>query len=164
MGNVTAGPAADVITIELPRFGTTVYREEDLIIFPWGLPGFDHLKSFLVLSIPAQDHLVWIQSVEDLSVALPAADPYVYFPEYDPTLPVFARISLDLEKPEDFTILGIVVAPGDGTMFMNLMAPVIVNLRSRVARQIALETSGYSVATPIPLIDPTVAQAEPTPE
>lgn len=162
MGNATA--AADVKTIDLPRFGTIEYREDDLIVFPWGIPGFDHLKSFLALSLPAQDHLVWIQSVEDVNVALPAADPWSFFPAYDPSLPTFARFSLDLDKPEDFTILGIVVAPGDGTMFMNLMAPVIINLKSRIARQVALESSGYSVATPIPLIDPKAVQAEPTPE
>jgi len=162
MGNATA--AAGLLTIELPRFGTISYREDDLIVFPWGLPGFDHLKSFLILSVPAQDHLVWIQSVEDLNVALPAADPWLYFPSYDPALPAFAKISLDLAQPEDFTFLGIVVAPGDGSMFMNLMAPVIVNLKSRVARQVALETGGYSVATPIPLIEPSAVQAEATPE
>jgi flagellar assembly factor FliW len=166
MGNATADTDADadVQTLHLPRFGTISYREDDLIVFPWGIPGFDHLKSFLVLSLPTQDHLLWLQSVEDLNVALPAADPWAFFPAYDPTLPAFARISLDLDKPEDFTILGLVVAPGDGSMFMNLMAPVIINLKSRIARQVALESSGYTVATPIPLIDLPAAQAEATPE
>ncbi len=166
MGNATADTDADADaqTLHLPRFGTISYREDDLIVFPWGIPGFDHLKSFLVLSLPTQDHLLWLQSVEDLNVALPAADPWAFFPAYDPTLPAFARISLDLDKPEDFTILGIVVAPGDGSMFMNLMAPVIINLKSRIARQVALESSGYTVATPIPLIDQPAAQAEATPE
>jgi len=157
MGN--AMTEAETKTVALPRFGTIEYREDDMIVFPWGLPGFDHLKSFLVLSLPAQEHLVWLQSMDDVDVALPAADPWLFFPSYNPTLPAFARLSLDLENPEDFTVLGIVVAPGDGSMFMNLMAPVIVNLKSRVARQVALEASGYSVATPIPLIDPATAQA-----
>jgi flagellar assembly factor FliW len=161
---VDATADASVLTIDLPRFGTISYREDDLIVFPWGIPGFDHLKSFLILSLPGQEHLVWIQSLEDLDVALPAADPWLYFPSYDPALPAFARISLDLNNPEDFTILAIVVAPGDGSMFMNLMAPVVVNLVSRVARQVALEASGYTVAMPIPLIDAAPAQAEPAPE
>jgi flagellar assembly factor FliW len=172
---VDATAETDVRTIAPARFGSITYRDDDLIVFPWGIPGFDHLKSFLVVSVPGQDHLMWFQSIEDLSVALPAADPWLFFPTYDPRLPAFARVALDLEKPEDFTILGIVAAPGDGTMFMNLMAPVIVNLRSRIARQVALEQSGYTVATPVPLIDPavlkaaaagapTVAEAEPIPE
>jgi flagellar assembly factor FliW len=164
----------DVRTITPARFGTITYRDDDLIVFPWGIPGFDHLKSFLVVSVPGQDHMVWFQSIEDQSVALPAADPWLFFPSYDPRLPAFARVALDLDKPEDFTVLAIVAAPGDGTMFMNLMAPIIVNLRSRVARQIPLEQSGYTVAMPVPLIDPaTVAagaspgaapEAEPIPE
>jgi flagellar assembly factor FliW len=32
------------------------------------------------------------------------------------------------------------------------MAPVVVNLKSRIARQVALENSGYTVAMPVPLI------------
>ncbi len=158
MGNATAD---DVRTIELPRFGSFAYREEDLVVFPWGLPGFDHLKTFAVLSLSNQDHLVWLQSLEDVDVAIPAADPWVFFPSYDPKIPAFARLSLDLDKAEDFTILGIVVVPEHGQMYMNLMAPVLVNLRSRVARQVALEIGGYSVATPIPsLIEAAGSQAE----
>ncbi len=152
-------------TIDLPRFGTLTYTDADLLVFPWGLPGFDHLKTFMVLSLANQDHLVWLQSLDDTNVALPAADPWVFFPTYDPKLPTFARLSLDLSNPEDFTVLGIVVVPEQGQMYMNLLAPVIVNLRSRVARQVALESGGYSVATPIPAtIDVPDAQAEPVSE
>jgi flagellar assembly factor FliW len=145
-----ASAPADLITTDFPRFGPLSYREDELIVFPWGLPGFDHLKAFIALSLPNQDHLVWLQSVEDLAVALPAADPWVFFPEYDPRLPAFAKFSLDLDAPEDFTLLAICAIPEAGPMYMNLMAPIVVNLKSRVARQIALEAGGYSVATPVP--------------
>ena len=35
-------------------------------------------------------------------------------------------------------------------MTMNLMAPIVVNMRARKARQVMLENSGYSVREPIP--------------
>jgi flagellar assembly factor FliW len=35
-------------------------------------------------------------------------------------------------------------------MTMNLIAPVIVNLKTRRGRQIMLENSGYAVREPIP--------------
>jgi len=44
----------------------------------------------------------------------------------------------------------VVVTPDAAEMTMNLLAPIVVNLRSRVGRQITLETGGYSVRTPIP--------------
>ena len=152
MVNVTPGVAPPTTTtIDLPRFGTITYAASDVLTFPWGLPGFEDLKTFVVLSLEEQAHLVWLQSLDNPAIALPAADPWMFFPDYEPKLPGFARLSLELDRPEDFTILAIVVVPEEGEMFMNLMAPVLVNLRTRIARQVALETGGYSVATPIPM-------------
>lgn len=142
---------APATTIATPRFGEIAYTENDVIEFPWGLPGFSHLRGFLALSLAEQPNFVWLQSLDDVSIALPAADPWQIFPDYDPRLPRYAVDSLDVSDPENFTILGIVVVTEDAKeMTMNLMAPVIVNLQTRRARQVMLEGSPYSVRTPIP--------------
>jgi flagellar assembly factor FliW len=66
-------------------------------------------------------------------------------------LPAYATEALDIHGPEDFTILCIVVVTKDAEeMTMNLMAPIILNLKTRRGRQVMLENSGYSVRTPIP--------------
>ena len=44
----------------------------------------------------------------------------------------------------------VVVTKDAGEMTMNLMAPIVVNLKTRRARQVMLENSGYSVRTAIP--------------
>jgi flagellar assembly factor FliW len=51
----------------------------------------------------------------------------------------------------------VVVAPGAAEMTMNLLAPIIINLRTRAGRQIMLETGGYSVRTEIPRTTPATA-------
>jgi flagellar assembly factor FliW len=106
--------------------------------------------------------VLWLQSLEETNIALPVADPWVFFPDYDPRLPAFARISLDLQAPDEFTTLGVMVIPESGPSYMNLMAPLVVNLRTRIGRQIALESGNYSVAVeiPEPLGDPVTEQAE----
>ncbi len=152
-------PAGDA-TLQSPRFGTITYSESDVLVFPWGLPGFDHLRHFLMLSLENQEQLLWLQSLDDAGVSLPLGDPWAFFPDYDPKLPGFARLSLDLEKPEDFTLLCVAVVPETGPLFMNLMAPIVVNLRTRIARQIALETGGYSVATLVPNSDNRSAEEQ----
>jgi flagellar assembly factor FliW len=149
---VEAAPdVSDVITTDLPRFGTCSYRESDVILFPWGLPGFGHLRRFLVLALEGQEHFVWLQSLDAPEVALPAADPWAFFPDYAPKLPGYARLSLDLQRPEDFTTLGVVVVKPSGEMTMNLLAPIYINLVSRVARQVPLESGDYGVRVPLPL-------------
>lgn len=138
-------------TLDLPRFGEFTYAETEVIEFPWGIPGFSKLHRFVALQVEAQPNFVWLQSLDDLGVALPTADPWSIFSEYEPKLPPYATAALELKSAEDFAILCVVVVTKEAEdMSMNLLAPVIVNLKTRRARQITLEGSEYSIRTPIP--------------
>lgn len=151
MTQTTVEAADREITVELPRFGTCTYRESEVLTFPWGLPGFASLRRFIALNLGGQEKFVWLQSLDDPSVALPTADPWQIFADYAPHLPPYATSSLDLRNPEDFaTLCVVVVTPGAAEMTMNLLAPIVVNLRTKTGRQITLEAGGYSVRTPIP--------------
>jgi flagellar assembly factor FliW len=162
---VTTPAESAVHTVELPRFGSCTYSESDIFVFPWGLPGFEDLRSFIIIQLETQDQIHWLQSLEDLSIALPMGDPWTFFPDYDPKMPAFAQFSLGLDKPEDFTILAVMVGTDGGPTFMNLMAPIVLNLKSRVARQVPLETSRSTFATEIPVPAALVReQAEAVPE
>lgn len=133
------------------RFGEVRFAQTDVIEFPWGLPGFAGLHRFLALSLEEQPNFVWLQSVEDPSVALPAADPWQIFSDYEPRLPVYATETLELRNSEDFTILCVVVVTKDAKeMSMNLMAPIVVNLKTNRARQVMLENSHYPIKAAIP--------------
>jgi len=137
--------------IESSRFGTCAYRANDVLQFTWGLPGFTHLRRFLALSLAGQEHFVWLQSIDDPTIALPLTDPFAIFDDYAPKLPASALESLEVRNPDDFVLLCVVIVTKDAAeMSCNLLAPVIVNLRSRVGRQVTLEGSSYSVKMPIP--------------
>jgi flagellar assembly factor FliW len=163
---VNAPPAPSAVkTVDLPRFGTCTYNEAEIFVFPWGLPGFENLRSFIALQLETQDQIIWLQSLDDLKIALPLGDPWTFFPDYDPKIPDFARLSLDLTSAEDFTILAVMVGTDGGPTFMNLMAPVVMNLKNRIARQVPLEGTRYTVAMEIPVPAALgVEQAEPAPE
>ena len=156
---VNAPAESAVITVDLPRFGTCSYAESDVFVFPWGLPGFEELRHFMVIQLETQDQIIWLQSLDDLTIALPLGDPWAFFPDYDPKMPGFARLSLDLQEPEDFTILAVMVGTDGGPTYMNLMAPIVINLKTRIGRQVPLETTRYKVAMEIP-VPPAVAEAQ----
>lgn len=142
---------AQTLTVPTTRFGEVSYAESELLTFPWGIPGFEDARRFLALSLDDQPHFVWLQSVDDPSLALPCSDPWQVFAEYEPRLPAYVVSALDLQNPDDFTILNVVVVTKDAQeMTMNLLAPVVVNLKTRRARQVMLENSGYSAREPIP--------------
>ena len=145
-------PAENALkTVELPRFGTCSYSESDIFVFPWGMPGFEELRAFIVIQLETQDSISWLQSLDDLNIALPLGDPWLFFPDYDPQMPGFAKLSLDLQNPEDFTVLAVMVGTDGGPTYMNLMAPIVINLKTRIARQVPLEGSKYTVAMKIPV-------------
>lgn len=143
--------AHQTTTITTARFGEISFAPSEVIEFPWGLPGFAELRGFLALSLEEQPNFVWLQSLDDPAMALPAVDPWQIFPSYDPRLPAYVTETLEIRDAEDFTILCVVVVTKDaGQMTVNLLAPLVVNLRTRRARQVMLENSGYSVREPIP--------------
>jgi flagellar assembly factor FliW len=146
-------------TVDLPRFGTCTYDEADIFVFPWGLPGFEELRSFIVIQLETQDQIYWLQSLENPTIALPLSNPWNFFPDYEPKMPSFAQLSLDLENPEEFTLLAVMVGTDGGPTFMNLAAPIVLNLKNRMARQVPLETSRYTVAMQIP-VPAAVAEAQ----
>lgn len=138
-------------TIEFPRFGACTFAPSDVIELPWGLPGFPNLHRWLALTVETQASFVWLQSIDDPKVALPTTDPYYIFEEYNPKLPPYVVAALDISDPSDFTMLCVVVVTENAEeMTINLLAPIVVNLRTRKARQILLESSGYSTRHPIP--------------
>jgi flagellar assembly factor FliW len=138
-------------TIDLPRFGEMTYAETDVIAFPWGLPGFPTSRRWLLLSLETQPGFVWLQSLDEVKIALPTIDPCLVFEDYDPKLPAYAFVALEVKDAADFTTLCVVVVTENAEeMNVNLMAPIIVNLRTRRARQVLLDNSNYSVREPIP--------------
>jgi flagellar assembly factor FliW len=147
----TMEAAETTTTVDLPRFGECTYAASDVLTFPWGVPGFANHRRWLALTLDSQPGFFWLQSLDDVSVALPAANPWAIFDTYDPKLPAYTYISLDVKSPADFTLLCIVVAPaGGGQMTINLAAPVVINLRTRNARQVLCDNPAYTSNEPIP--------------
>jgi len=147
--NTAAAPLIRNVTTT--RFGEISVPEEDVFTFKWGLPGFGFLREFVVLAIEEQKPYVWLQSLERAEIALPMIDPWVLFDDYDPRLPAVTAAVLEIERADDFCIMCIcVVGPDAKEMTVNLLAPVVLNLRTHVARQVMLEDCDYSVRTPVP--------------
>lgn len=148
-------------TLSFPRFGECAFADTDVIEFPWGLPGFPNLRRWLALTVESAPNFVWLQSIDDIAVAIPTSDPYSIFADYEPKLPPYVVAALDIASPSDFTLLGVVVVTeGAEEMTMNLLAPIVVNLRTHKARQVMLENSGYSVRAAIPRKQPSASSPE----
>jgi flagellar assembly factor FliW len=136
-------------SIHLSRFGACTYTESEVVRFPWGLPGFAGLRRFLVISVDGEEGYIWLQSLDDHSVAIPLCDPWSLFDDYEAPLPLYAKQSLEIETADSFCIMCVLVARPGAETTINLLAPIVINLQTRVGRQVTLENQRYSVRTPV---------------
>ncbi len=139
--------------IETTRFGALDIDERKIITFPDGMPGFEQYHLFTLVPHHTMQSgkgspFVWLQSVEDGSLAFLAMEPHQSFPDYAPRVPRAELEALSLAdesaRPRLYTIL--TVPQGDPVgITANLMAPVVVNTRARLAKQIVLNTDQYGL-------------------
>ena len=139
--------------IETTRFGALDVEERKIITFPDGLPGFETHRLFTLVPHHMTDGgkgspFVWLQSMEDGGLAFLAMEPHQSFPDYAPRVPRAELEALalteDSARPRLYSLL--TVPKGDPVgITANLMAPVVVNSRARLAKQIVLNTDEYGL-------------------
>ncbi|QJC53775.1 flagellar assembly protein FliW [Paenibacillus albicereus] len=141
--------------IETARFGPLDVRDKEIYTFPSGIPGFPAYKDYAL--IPVEDSpLFHLQSLEEGGLAFVAADPFAFYPNYEFNLPEQAEKELSLQQIEDVRVLNIVSIQGDlAGATLNLIAPIVFNVRTGEAAQVILEGTSYS--TRHSLLQPSLA-------
>jgi len=121
------------------------------IRIPAGLLGLEPIKEYELVANPANDPFLWMQSVGATpDVAFLLVSPFVVVPEYQPDISDDDAAALELTAPDDALVLNIVTLRRPGSATVNLKGPIVINRRTRLARQIVLNNaSEYSVSHPI---------------
>ncbi len=129
------------------RFGEIEIADKELISFPWGIPGFEELKNYILLEYK-NGPFQWLQSVEEPSVAFVVCPPDFIGLEY--TVPDSKKKLIKLEKKEDLVILNIVSFNRDKGMRFHIKSPLIFNVSSRLGYQWTMEADELKshLATP----------------
>lgn len=132
------------------RFGQIEVDEDKVILFKEGIPGLNHLKKYILIHEDEKTPLHWLQSVEDGSIALVLADPFVFKPDYAPCIHEDILTELQAETEEDLIVMTILVIPEDiKKMTANLMAPIVFNPQKRLAKQVILDKGDYPLRFPV---------------
>lgn len=147
--------------VDTRRFGPLEYDESWVVTFPSGLPGFERQTRFLLLERPEWAPIVFLQSLleqseDGVGLCFLAAPAGTLDPSYSlsMTREDLQRLSLDEEPqpiPGDRVLcLALLCAPENGPLTGNLLAPVVVNLRTRIAVQAVRADGRYSHQHTIP--------------
>lgn len=131
--------------VETARFGVLEVDRERLLTFPQGMVGFPHLQRYFFVPVPENNLFVWLQALDDPEIAFLMVDPFIFFPDYDVHLSEADCEFLQLGHPDEATLLTVVTIPPEGVrgMTANLLAPVVINVRKALGRQVILDGSGY---------------------
>ncbi len=114
---------------------------QDLVIhFPEGVPAFENAQNFTLIGGEDIEPFMMLvsQDIEDFGFF--CIDPFLLDPNYHFKLNTEDQKKLKVEDPRDVLVLSFVTRaerPEDFTA--NLLAPVVLNIRNRLAKQIILE-------------------------
>ena len=132
--------------IQSTILGQVEALESDILTLDNGLPGFENEKNFILLSIEGNEVYQILQSTNSKDVGFVTANPYLFISDYSFDLDESTVEALDIESEEDIIVLTIVtVKEPFNASTVNLKAPVIINTKSKKAKQCILENADYPI-------------------
>ncbi|HET6880079.1 MAG TPA: flagellar assembly protein FliW [Pirellulales bacterium] len=121
--------------IRTTRFGSLELEPSDTIHFPNGLLGFEDCRQWVLLADAGNSALGWLQSTTRPEVALAVVSPRRFVPHYQFKVYRSELAVLELEQVRDAQVLAI-VGKNERSITLNLKAPVVINLRCQLGRQV----------------------------
>ncbi|NBT57492.1 flagellar assembly protein FliW [bacterium] len=132
--------------IETSRFGSIAVSENDIITFPEGMLGFSKIDQYVLVERADDSLFVWLQALKKPTVAFPLLEPQILERNYRVEMmdEDFKMIRLkDLKHAKVFSIITIPTDPSK--MTANLKAPVVINVKGRMAKQVILHNQEYPI-------------------
>lgn len=132
--------------INAKYFGQVSYEENEAIHILNGLIGFEAYTEYLPIPFHEDnDSLISLQCLEDETLSFILMNPFGLLNDYTPSLSGQDMKELDAETAEDLSYYVIcVMRDSVAESTVNLKAPLVVNVRSRQARQVILDQSEYT--------------------
>jgi flagellar assembly factor FliW len=134
------------VRLSTTRFGDIDIDESRTILLKAGILGFEHLKRYVFFVQDEEILFWWFQSVDDGSVAFVVINPFIIKPDYKPIIQDNDVELLELESHEDVILMSIVTIRSDPfKVTANLKAPIVINLKKKLAKQVILDKSDYPI-------------------
>lgn len=131
--------------VETARFGSIEVDEERIIHFAKGVPGFEHVRQFVLVTPNEESPFSILQSVDEPGLAFVVTSPLWFRPDYRVEARREEIAELEIDDPDDVLVLAIITLNSDPEkMTANLLAPVLINTKNGRAVQLVLSESRYS--------------------
>ncbi|MBK0009184.1 MULTISPECIES: flagellar assembly protein FliW [Priestia] len=117
---------------------------QQTLTFNQGIPGFLEETEFVILPLPEAEAFQVLQSIQTKEVAFIITDPFQFFLDYDFQLEPQEIEKLQLQQAEDAAVY-VLLTMSDSVekITANLQAPVIINTKQQLAKQVILMNTAY---------------------
>jgi flagellar assembly factor FliW len=143
------------VEIRTSRFGILDLPEDRVIRVPLGLIGFPGKTEYVLIEHQKGSPFFWFQSAEKEDLAFVLIDPILVMADYEvklsPDAMSLLKVEHDAGKVQPLQPMVIVNLSKEDPkeITANLLGPVVINYRERLAMQLALDPHRYSHRHPI---------------
>ncbi len=139
------------MNVQTSRFGEIEVSEDLLFHLTDPILGYESESQFVLIEHKAKSNFKWLQSIQTPSLAFAVTIPGFFGIEYSFELPENIQEELEIEANEDILALNIVLIPHENprNATINLLAPLIFNVKTRKGAQVILTGSNFSVNHPL---------------
>lgn len=139
-----------LLKVQTSRFGEIEIQEDKIITLTSPFLGFPDSHRFIMRPHGDKSPFMWLQSVDDANLAFVVIPSTTLIPKYSPEVGQSTLKDLEITdtKPEFILILTI---PEGKPMEMtaNLLGPLVLNAKKRLACQILLDPTVYEIRWPV---------------
>jgi flagellar assembly factor FliW len=143
----------------------TLTPEPTVIHTPDGLPGFGTARRWSFERGADDAVFGLLNNLDQPGIGLMVTEPWDLAPGYEPDLPDDELARIGVRDARDITLLVVATIPSngaldgsaegqadghaDGVIWLNLAAPITVNARTNIARQVILDRQGWPLRHPV---------------
>jgi flagellar assembly factor FliW len=129
---------APTIELRSGRFGDFTVPADRIFELDPGLVGFPQARRFVLFDLKPGSPFKWMLSLEEPDLGFAVVEPADLVPGYQaPVAEAVRALSCDVQDLALFVLATIPEQPTE--LFLNLLAPIVVDLRTRRGRQLVLE-------------------------
>ncbi|MDH5668489.1 MAG: flagellar assembly protein FliW [Nitrospira sp.] len=146
------------------RFGALDVVDESVLTFPSGMLGFPENRRYVLLDHDTAAPFKWLQSLEEPALAFVIMDPDLFLAnDYRIDVSDDAMAEVQAGASDDLSTAVVLTIPSDdpGRVTANLRGPLLMNLRTKLCKQLVLSEE---FPTRHPLFPATMPQSAEAPK
>jgi len=128
------------------HFGKVSFFSKEVYCFHKGIYGFPEEKTFIFLKLKENEPFIWLQSVEKPDLAFVLVNPSFLFQDYNPHIGLDELEDIKAIDSKSVKVYVIVTLPPEmKDCHVNLLAPLVINPRKKLGKQVVLKDTGYKI-------------------